>query len=35
MSLSDVFIAGGTFKKGDVLATLEQDDYHRILSLQS
>ncbi|WP_334015234.1 efflux RND transporter periplasmic adaptor subunit [Alteromonas sp. S167] len=27
VSLSDSFIAGGTFKKGDVLATLEQDDY--------
>jgi len=33
VSLSDVFIAGGTFKKGDVLATLEQDDYLTDLKL--
>lgn len=33
VSLSDVFIAGGTFKKGDVLATLEQDDYRTDLKL--
>jgi len=33
ISLSDVFIAGGTFKKGDVLATLEQDDYRTDLKL--
>ncbi|GFD81837.1 RND superfamily efflux pump MFP component [Tenacibaculum sp. KUL118] len=33
VSLSDVFIAGGTFEKGDVLATLEQDDYRTDLKL--
>jgi len=33
VSLSDSFIAGGTFKKGDVLATLEQDDYKTDLKL--
>jgi RND family efflux transporter MFP subunit len=33
ISLSDNFIAGGTFKKGDVLATLEQDDYKTDLKL--
>jgi RND family efflux transporter MFP subunit len=33
ISLSDSFIAGGTFKKGDVLATLEQDDYRTDLKL--
>jgi len=33
VSLSDNFIAGGTFKKGDVLATLEQDDYKTDLKL--
>ena len=33
VSLSDVFIAGGTFRKGDVLATLEQDDYRTDLKL--
>ena len=33
ISLSDAFIAGGTFKKGDVLATLEQDDYRTDLKL--
>lgn len=33
VSLSEKFIAGGTFKKGDVLATLEQDDYRTDLKL--
>ena len=33
ISLSKVFVAGGTFKKGDVLATLEQDDYRTDLKL--
>lgn len=33
VSLSESFIAGGTFKKGDVLATLEQDDYRTDLKL--
>lgn len=33
VSLSDSFIAGGSFKKGDVLATLEQDDYKTDLKL--
>ena len=33
VSLSENFIAGGTFKKGDVLATLEQDDYRTDLKL--
>ena len=33
VSLSDAFIAGGTFQKGDVLATLEQDDYRTDLKL--
>ncbi|WP_394224000.1 efflux RND transporter periplasmic adaptor subunit [Alteromonas gracilis] len=33
VNLSDVFVAGGTFKKGDVLATLEQDDYRTDLKL--
>ncbi|BFT30497.1 efflux RND transporter periplasmic adaptor subunit [Alteromonas sp. D210916BOD_24] len=33
ISLSDSFMAGGTFKKGDVLATLEQDDYKTDLKL--
>ena len=27
VSLSDHFVVGGTFKKGDVLAVLEQEDY--------
>lgn len=33
VSLSDAFIAGGTFKKGEILATLEQDDYRTDLKL--
>ncbi|GFD74241.1 efflux RND transporter periplasmic adaptor subunit [Alteromonas sp. IB21] len=33
VSLSDAFIAGGTFQKGDILATLEQDDYRTDLKL--
>ena len=33
ISLSKVFVAGGTFRKGDVLATLEQDDYRTDLKL--
>ncbi len=33
ISLSDSFVVGGTFKKGDVLATLEQDDYKTDLKL--
>ncbi|KXJ61032.1 MAG: efflux transporter periplasmic adaptor subunit [Alteromonas sp. Nap_26] len=33
VSLSENFIAGGRFKKGDVLATLEQDDYRTDLKL--
>lgn len=33
VSLSDKFIAGGIFKKGDVLITLEQDDYRTEVKL--
>lgn len=33
VSLSPQFIVGGTFKKGDVLATLEQDDYRTDVKL--